>query len=186
MASTIVEGFSLSHAAILDGTTGAEATDGDIYGIRTGSIELSTDSYDNTGDDNVLSIWSWFDSATVSIQSGYIPFKTLALLDGTTVTSSGVGPADYYTKPLWAKSSLNAAPRPMLLRIPSRDHLGVARTLDIVLYKVFFSPFGFDGPNYKSGLLLNYSGRAVVSTVDEKGTTLADPSIGRLISRPAI
>ena len=32
MTNLIAEGFSLSHAAILDGSTGAEHVDGDIYG----------------------------------------------------------------------------------------------------------------------------------------------------------
>ena len=186
MANTVTEGFSLSHAGILNGTTGAEEADGDIYGIRTGSVELSTDSYDNTGDDRVLSIWSWFDSATVTIQAGFTPLKTLALLSGSTLTSSGSAPNDYYTLPLWNVSSLNTPPRPMVLRVPARDSNGVPRTLEIVLYKVQFSPFGFDGPSYKSGLLLNYTGRALVSTVDEKGIALSDPAIGRLVSRPAV
>ena len=186
MASTIVEGFSLSHAAILNGTTGAEEVDGDIYTINSGSLELQTDSFDNTGDDTVRSTWTWFDSATVTIQAGYIPFKTIALLSGTTVTSSGTAPNDYYTLPLWSAKSLVTAPRPMLLRIPSKDENGVPRTLDIVLFKVQFSPFSFDGPSYKAGLKLNYTGRALVSNFDEKGVALSDPAIGRLVSRPQI
>jgi hypothetical protein len=41
----------------------------------------------------------------------------------------------------------------------------------------------FDGPTFKDGLKLNYHGRAVVSSVDEKGTALVDPAIGRLVNR---
>jgi len=186
MATTIVEGFSLSHAAILDGTTGAEMTDGDIYGIRTGSLEVDTDSYDNTGDDSVLSSWFWFNYANVTVQSGYVPFKTIALLAGSTVTSSGAAPNDYYNLPLWNEKSLNQPVRPMLIRVPSKDSAGLVRTLDFVLYKVQFNPFSFDGPAYKDGLLLNYSGRALLSSTDEKGTALTERAIGRLISRPAV
>ncbi len=185
MATPIVEGFSLSHAAILDGTTGAEAVDGDIYGIRQGSLEVDSDSYDNTGDDAVLSSWFWFNFANVTIQSGYVPFKTIALLSGSTITSSGTGNADYYSIPLWNDASINTAPRPMLIRVPSKDKGGVLRDLDFVLYKVNFQPFGFDGPSYKDGLLLNYSGRAVMSDKDERGVTLSERAIGRIVSRPA-
>lgn len=185
MSTTIVEGFSLSHAAILDGTTGAEAIDGDIYGIRSGSIEVDTDSYDNTGDDFVLSTWYWFNYANVSVQAGYIPFKTIALLAGTTVSSSGATPGDYYSTPLFSEDSLNTATRPMLIRVPSKDSNGALRVLDFVLYKVQFQPITFDGPSYKDGLLLNYNGRALISDKDEKGTVLAKRAIGRLVSRPA-
>lgn len=185
MATPIVEGFSLSHAAILDGTTGAQALDGDIYGIRQGSVEVDSDSYDNTGDDAVLSTWFWFNFANVTVQAGYVPFKLLALIAGSTVTSSGAAPGDYYSVPLYNEGSLNTAPRPMLIRVPSKDKDGVLRALDFVLYKVNFQPFGFDGPSYKDGLLLNYSGRAVLSDHDERGNALSERAIGRLVSRPA-
>lgn len=193
MATPIVEGFSLSHAAILDGTTGAEAIDGDIYGIRSGSIELDTDSYDNTGDDAVLSTWYWFNKATLTVQSGYVPFKTIALLSGSKVTSSGSGNNDYYTLPLWEERQQNTTPRPVLIRVPSKDKDGVLRTLDFVLYKVQFQPISFDGPTYKDGLLLNYTGTALMSDKTETGAAVLDsqtglPSraIGRLLSRPQV
>ena len=191
MATPIVEGFSLSHAAILDGTTGADAVDGDIYGIRSGSIELDTDSYDNTGDDAVLSTWYWFNKATLTIQSGYVPFRTIALLTGSKATSSGTAPNDYYTLPLWEDRQQNTTPRPVLIRVPSKDQNGVIRTLDFILYKVQFQPISFDGPTYKDGLLLNYTGTALMSSTDEKGqpvldsqTGLATRAIGRLVSKP--
>jgi len=191
VATPIVEGFSLSHAAILDGTTGADAVDGDIYGIRSGSIELDTDSYDNTGDDAVLSTWYWFNKATLTIQSGYVPFRTIALLTGSKATSSGTAPNDYYTLPLWEDRQQNTSPKPVLIRVPSKDQNGVLRTLDFILYKVQFQPISFDGPTYKDGLLLNYTGTALMSSTDEKGapvldsqTGLATRAIGRLVSKP--
>lgn len=182
MAGSIFEGFSVSHAAILDGTTGAEAAD--IFGIREGSVEVDTDSYDNTGDDTILSTWSWFNFATVSISSGYIPFEVLALMTGATITSSGAGEATKYEMPLWNEKSLNVAPRPVLIRVPSKDADGQPRNLDFVLYKVQFAPISFDGPSYKDGLLLNYSGKALMSDKDEKGAALpgSERAIGRLVN----
>jgi hypothetical protein len=186
VTSTTVEGFSLTHAAILDGSTGAEEVDGDVYGVRSGTIAIDTGNYDNTGDDAVLSSWFWFNYATVTVQSGYLPFDTIALLSGAAITSSGSGANDYYSLPLYEATSLNQPPRPMLIRVPAKDKNGIIRTLDFVLYRVQFGPFSFDGPSYKSGLLLNYTGRAVMSGVDEKGTALTTRAIGRVINRPAV
>lgn len=186
MATRTVEGFSLSHAAILDGSTGAEEVNGDIYGIREGSLEPDTDSFDNQGDDAILSSWFWFNFATVTVTAGFIPFDLLALLSGGTVVSSGAAPNDYYNIPLWNEDSLNQPTRPMLIRVPSKDSAGAVRTLDIVLYKVQFEPFSFDGPSYKDGMALSYSGKALLSNDDEKGDPLSERAIGRLISRPAV
>lgn len=186
MTSKIVEGFSLTRAAILNGTTGAEEVDGTIYGVRSGTVAADTGSYDNTGDDFVMSSWFWINFATITVQAGYVPFETIALLSGSTVTTSGSTPNDYYSLPLWPEDSVNQPPRPMLIRVPAKDKEGITRTLDFVFYRVQFGPFSFDGPSYKSGLLLNYTGRAVLSTTDEKGTTLAKKAIGRLLNRPAI
>lgn len=180
--SSTVEGFSISHAAILDGTTGAE--DADIYGIREGSIEVDTDNFDNTGDDSVLSTWYWFNYAMVSVTAGYIPFELIALLTGATITSSGAGADTYYSLPLYEETSLNQPTRPMLIRVPSKDKDGNIRDLDFVLYKVQFEPMSFDGPSYKDGLTTNYGGKALISDKDEAGTPLAKRAIGRMISRP--
>lgn len=180
MAGTNFEGFSVSHAAILNGATGAETAD--IYGIREGSIELDTDSYDNTGDDAVLSTWNWFNFATVSISSGYVPFATIALLTGVAFTSSGTGQATQYEMPLWSEKSLNAPAFPVLIRVPSKDSDGFARNMDFVLYKVQFEPISFDGPSYKDGLVLNYSGRALMADKNEKGSALTDRAVGRLVN----
>ena len=182
MAGPIVEGFSLSHAAILDGTSGAETFD--IYGVRQASLEVDTDNYDNTGDDAVLSSWSWVNFATVTVQSGYIPFDMVAALANTTITSTGTGAAMSASMALWGQNGTNVAPRPMLVRIPSRGSGGETRTLDLVLYKVQFAPITFDGPQYRDGLVVSYSGKAVMSSVDETGTALTEKAIGRIITRP--
>lgn len=192
MASKTVEAFSISHAAILDGSTGLEeAVGGDIYGIRSGSMELDSDSYDNTGDDSILSTWYWANKVNVTVQGGYIPFETLSLISGSVVTSSGSGVNESFSLPLWEENSMNTAPRPMLIRCPSKTKEGEVRLLDFILYKVQFQPFSFDGPSYKEGLLLNYNGSALFSDRDEKGQPVLDSrtgqhtkSVGRLLSRP--
>src|SRR4051812_42173391 len=188
MAGTNFEGFSVSHAAILNGSTGIEEEFGDIYGIRSGTIAADTGNYDNTGDDFVLSSWFWINFATVTVEAGYVPFKTIALLSGSTLTSSGAAPADYYNLPLWEENSLNQPARPMLIRLPAKDKDSVVRIIDYVLYKVIFGPINFTGPAYKSGLLLNYTGRAVLSDKDETGAALptGHKAIGRMVSRPGV
>lgn len=185
MAGSIFEGFSVSHAAILNGTTGAEEVNGDIYGVRTGTIAADTGNYDNTGDDTVLSSWFWINFATLTVEAGYVPFETIAMLQGGSVTSSGTGSSIHYSTPLWPVGSLNTPPRPVLIRVPSKDSDGVVRNLEIVLYKVQFGPINFTGPSYKSGLLLNYTGRALLSSKDEAGNTLTEQAIGRLVNKPA-
>lgn len=188
MSVNTVEGFSISHAAVLNGTTGAELHD--IYGVREGSLEIDMDTFDNTGDDVVLSTWYWFNYATLTVTSGYIPFDLVATLTGAHQTSSGAAPADYYYLPLWNKGSLNQPTRPVLLRIPAKDTAGVVRILDIVLFKVQFQPLSFDGPSYKDGLAVSYSGKALISSTNEVGASVvdgngdSDPSIGRLVNRP--
>ena len=182
MPAPIVEAFSLSHVGILDGTTGAQVSD--LYGVRQATLEVDTDNYDNTGDNAVLSTWQWFNFATLSVQSGYIGFDTYALLSGNTLTSSGSGATQSVSAPLWNESSLNSASRPVLVRMPSKDSAGDVRTLDIILYKCQFGPISLDGPQYKEGLVVSYSAKAVMSDVDEKGVKLADRAVGRLISLP--
>ena len=187
----IFEGFSISHAAILSGSAPvapdlfSEEADGDIYGVREGSLQADTDSYDNLGDDSVLSSWFWFNFATVSITAGYISFPLVALLSGSTISSSGAGDAIQYDLPLWEETSLNQPARPMLVRVPSKDSNSNTRVMDIVLYKVQFEPLNFDGPTYKDGLVINYSGKALMSQTDEAGTTLAVRAIGRLVNTQA-
>lgn len=182
MTAPIVEGFSVSHAAILNGTSGAELAD--IYGVRSGSLDLDTSSFDNSGDDAVLSTWTWFNYANLTIDSGYVPFELISTLTGAAITSSGTAPDDYWSMDLWNEDALNTIARPVLIRVPSKDNTGAVRALDFVLYKVQFDPIKFTGPQYKDGLVLNYSGKALLSDKDEKGGALAKKSIGRLVSRP--
>jgi len=184
MANTTFEGFSLSHAAILDGETAAETAD--IYGIREGSLEVDTDSYDNTGDDAVLSSWSWINFANLSVTSGFVSLELLSLLQGTPIVSSGVAPAETFSAPLWNEKSTNQPFRPVLIRVPSKDSDGVPRRFDIILYKVQFGPISFDGPTYRDGMAVSYTGKALMSDKDELGAALTERAIGRLISAPPL
>jgi len=182
----IYEGFSLSHAAILDTTTGLDHVDGDIYGVEEASLDPDTDSYENHGDDAVLSTWDWLNFAKVTVKAGYIPFKLVQLLSGESITSSGASPNEYWSVNLWTDRSMNVQPRPMLIRIPSKDSAGLVRVHDFVLYKVQFSPIKFDGPTFKDGLKVNYEGKALLSTTDEKGAVLSGgfKAVGRMINHP--
>jgi len=179
---TSFEGFSLSHAAILNGATGAESQT--IYGVRNGTISTDQGNFENTGDDVVLSEHFWINFANVTIEEGFVPFSTIALITGTTVTSSGAAGSDYYALPLWTLNSMNQPTQPMAIRVPAKDSLGQVRTLDFVLYKVQFQPFNFTGPSYKTGLSCSIAGRALFSTTNEVGTAAGSTQIGRLVAWP--
>mgnify|MGYP001550950155 FL=1 len=188
--SAIIEAFSLSHAQVLDGSTPfetatlASADEYDIYGVNDGSLDPDVGEYANEGDDVELSYWPWLNHAQVNVKAGFLSFPLLATLTGRPVSSSsGANGLSYFTD-LWHEDSMNVAPKPMLLRMPSKDHLGVVRTLVIGLYRVTFKPIMFDGPSYKNGLKVSYGGRANYSTVDESGSPFTDGKkrVGRLIS----
>lgn len=89
MAGEIYEGFSVSHAQVLDGATPfltaiqAAATEAqDVYGVNDGSVDVDDDSFDNEGDDSVLSVWAWINGADVAIQGGYLSFPLLSTISG--------------------------------------------------------------------------------------------------------
>jgi hypothetical protein len=190
------EGFSLSHAAVLDASgtgspvpvgagTGAESQT--LYGVRNGTLATDSGNFENTGDDFVLSEWFWFNFANLTIESGFMSFSTLAQVTGQTISSSGTSPNDYYGLPLWVWSSLNQITRPVALRVPARDSQGAVRTQDFILYRVQFMPFNFTGPSYKNGLTVSLAGRALMSLYDEQGNTLPASyprSLGRIINSP--
>lgn len=185
MTTRTIEGFSISHAAILDGSIRGELAGpdlGDIYGVRDGALSTDEGQFDNTGDDAVLSSWFWFNHVNVTVKAGYISFDTYANMSGEAVTSSGAGANEILSVPLWTQESLNTPQKPMLVRVPAKDSDGATRELDFVLFKVQFAPIKFEGPSYKAGLVVDYSGRAVLSSKDELGNTLPRRAIGRLIS----
>ena len=136
----------------------------------------------NRGPDSDYDLFLILRKVNVTVQGGYVPFQTMALISGSTLTSSGSGATQTFSLPLWELGTMNTQARPMLVRVPSKDKDQSIRVLDFILYKVQFQPFSFDGPSYKDGLLLNYSGKALMSNKDEKGTVLADRAIGRLVN----
>ena len=191
MPTPVIEAFSLSHAQILDGTTQrfdtatlASADAQDFYGVENGSLDPDMGEFANVGDDVETSYWSWLNHATVQIKSGYIPLSLLAALTGLTVSSSGAGATQVFGVDLYHESGVNLAPKPVILKMPSKDHLGAVRTLTIGLYKCVFQPINLDGPAYKEGLKCNWRARALYSPTDEVGTAFADGKkrVGKLIS----
>lgn len=189
--SAIFEGFSISHAQIMDGTStfietafAAYDADLDIYGVADGSLEPDTDSYDNEGDNVVLSTWEWLNKATIALQAGYISLPVLASITGRAVTTTGTGASTAHAMDIWHEDDFAGSARPMILKCPSRDSLGNARDLVIGLYKVSFGAMTFDGPAFKDGLKANYNGTANFSLYDETGAAFADgkQKVARLIS----
>lgn len=195
MPTSIVEAFSLTHVAVLDGATGLDSLldEGDLYGVNSASLELDSDSFDNTGDDVILSTWNWANRVNLAVQGGFLSLKNIARLSGSTTKSSGAGAGQTFSLQLWEQNRMNPAPVPVLVRMPSRDSDGTPRTLDIILYKVQFGPISFDGPAYKDGLKVNYAGQALFSDYDEAGNPVLDSTsgtptkaIGRLLSRDVV
>lgn len=187
--SRIVEAFSVSHAQVLNGTeTFANAAfheNTDVYGVDQASLEPNMGEFDNQGDDVVLSTWDWLNYATVEVRAGYLSFPLIANMTGESVVATGSGNETRYELELWSEASFNVPPKPMLVRMPSKDKDGVVRLLDIGLYKVQFRPITFDGPVYKDGLKVNYVGKALLSDTDEVGDPFASGGrrVGKLISR---
>lgn len=186
----IIEAFSISHAAILTGTldigsAGAEETYGDIPGVDTGTVTTTVGTYKNTGDDVVKSVWKYIEDAELSIRGGYISFDLMNLLTGAAISSSGSGDNLRWDLPFWEKKWNNLAPKPVLIKCPSKDSNGVVRDFYIVLYKVYFGDFSIEGIGYKDGIKISYNGTAVMSSVNEAGVTLARESIGRFVSMKA-
>jgi hypothetical protein len=186
MADSRTEAFSISNAAILNGSTGVEETWGDVYGVDQASLDPDTDQFDSVGDDQVMSSWAWLNFATINVRAGYVSFDLIAGLTSDTVSSSGAGAGatQLFSIPLWSKKSFNVSPRPMVIRMPAKDAAGAVRTFDIVLFKCAFQPITFDGPAYKDGLKISYTARSLMSDKDETGATIAaGPAVGRMIAK---
>jgi hypothetical protein len=289
----IVEGFSLTHAMIMNGTDSwsdalykAYDENFDIYGVSDSSLSPNTDSFDNEGDDAVLSRWQWLNYAEMTITSGYLSFPLLRTITSkdfdvsgvtaevqtvtitgsptggtytltyqgqttgpiaynataaavktalaalsnldagdistaggphpgtpitvsfelgdvpqmtgtgsftggstptiavTTTTPGGSGSGIIYAADLWHEDDFNVSDHPVVLQMPSKDNRGAARMLTVGLYRVNFGAMTFDGPRYKDGLKVNWTGTALKSAFDEKGIAFADGKkrVGRLLS----
>lgn len=179
----ILEGFSITHAAILDGDTGAEELNGDIYGVENANITPDLGTFDNVGDDTVRSTWDWFNKATIAIQAGYLPFDLVGLIYGSTVSSSGSGAGIRYDLPLWEQRGSNIITRPLWIRCEAKDNNDNARYWEFVFFKAKFKPISFNGPAYKDGLKINYSATVLMSSVNERGEVLAYDAVGRIMSK---
>lgn len=182
MATKNIEGFSITHAAILDGATGLEEATGDIYGVREATITPDKGEYDNTGDNKIMSTWKWFNKATISIVSGYVPYDMIALISGATISSSGSGDSQRFDLPLWELQGDNQIARPLLIKMEAKDSAGVLRYLQFIFYKCSFDPISFDGPRFRDGMAVSYDATALMSTTDEAGDTLAYEAVGRLMA----
>lgn len=177
MPNPNVTAFSLSHAAILDGSTAAELAD--LFGVNEGSLELESDSYERTGDDKILSTTRWITKGTLSLKSNYIPLDLMAVLYGTPVVSGAEG----LTMQLWTEKAMNIAPRPVVVQAPGETDAGVPITMKFVLYKVKFGQITFDQfLSYKEGLAISLEGDALLSDKDELGVAFTD-ALGARIAK---
>lgn len=184
-----IEVFSISHAAILAGNedaqaVGAEETYGDFYGVDSGSISANIGNYKNTGDDRIISVWRYIEDVDVSIKGGFLPFDLINLVFGATISSSGSGDNLRWDVPFLEEKWNNIAPRPVLVRCPSKDSDGNIRDFDMVLYEVHFGPIQLEGLAYKEGVKISWNGTAVISSTDEAGNTLSRKAVGRFMSVP--
>jgi hypothetical protein len=197
--SKIFEGFSISHAQILDGTTDFVAAafaaydeDFDIYGVSDASLDPDTDSFDNAGDNVNLSTWNWLNKVDIALQAGYISLPLAAEITGRPVTTLGTLASSAYRFDIWHEDDYNVSSRPLLLKCPSKDNRGVARDLLIGIYSFGFGAMTFDGPSDKDGLKVNYNGTANYSLYDEVGTAFPDGkkrvaclvSVGKVVPAP--
>jgi len=192
MATQRIEAFSLTHAQIMDGEeTFLEAalntlTDDalDVYGVNSASISPNTDSFTNEGDDVGLSKWNWLVDAELEVQAGYLSFPLYAEITGRATETVGTAPDQSFEADLWHEDDMNLGSKPMILKMPSKDEDGLVRTFTVGLYKVAFAPITFEGPEYKSGLKVNYNGTALFSKKDEAGVAFPDGKnrVGRLLS----
>lgn len=181
--TAILEGFSLSHAQFLDGTetfaqalarTTATADGWDIYGVREATLDVDDDDWSNEGDNDVLSRWQWLNYVEVEVVSGYFGFKTYERLTGRPTVVTGSGAATAYRADLWHELDNNLPPCPILLRIPARDTKGGVCHFVIGVFRFQPGPLTFEGPEYKEGLAVSYTGSATKTAFDERGQPFAD------------
>lgn len=187
-----VEAFSLKYARITDRETSfldaiAETlidSSMEFYGVNESSVEPDADSYQNEGNDAILSVWNWLNGAAVTVQAGYISFPLMAKMTGRPVVSTLSGEKQTLQTDLWHEDSFNVPPFPMIIHMPAKDADGNPLGLYFGLYKVQFAPITFDGPAYKDGLKVNYAGTAMLSDRDETGMPFEDGKrrIGTLIT----
>jgi hypothetical protein len=176
-----VEGFSITHAGVL--LPGVDPSQGTLYGVRSAQIAPQWVTTVSQLDDQVVSVWNAPGSVQATIQAGFMPWDVLAALAGTTVSSSGAAPADYYSLPLFRQHVTGQLP--LILRASGKDAAGNQRAIQFLAYAAQFGPVTFDGPVYKNGLTASYTVTLLLSSADETGQALPDRAYGRVMSLPA-
>lgn len=178
MPNPNVSSFSLSHIGILDGATAATEL-ADFFGVNDASLEVDSDVYERTGDDQILSTNRWINKGTLSLRTNYIPLDAMALLYGTAAVSGAEG----ISMQLWTEKGMNIKPRPVVVVAPGEDQDGNPLTMKIVLYKVKFGQITFDQfMSYREGLAISIEGDALLSDKDELGVAFTD-SYGKRIGK---
>lgn len=171
--AVFLEGFSISHAAILDGeTTAEEAAKRDFYGVQSASVSANEESFEEVSNDIVIGSWNSISSINIEVSSG---FMSLSIFDRFSFEDKKPLSLD-----LWNPSAINPAHVPILFRIPSRNQNGVYFNFDIVLFNVKLKPYSLDSLSYKEGLKVSYKGQAFLSDVDEVGNVLPFRSFGSM------
>lgn len=87
-----VNGFSVTHAAILD-YGNAVTPETDLYGVRSASLTPDVGTLDITGDDVVLDTFDWMNHAALNVTGGYISFDAYSKIYGVPVTVGGTATA---------------------------------------------------------------------------------------------
>jgi hypothetical protein len=181
--------FTLSYRGELTAPLPYTATNTAIQTALTGLSTLGSGNVTVSGGPaNTTASVITFGGTLAATAVDLIVVDKTGLTGGTTAaitrTTTGSPASLNYGIDLWHQDSMNVAPKPMILVLPSKDSNGLTRKLVIGLYKVQFSPIGFDGPADKDGLKVNYDGTALMSASDELGVAFADGKsrIGRLLS----
>lgn len=179
-----LEGFSISHVAIIDPYDPTpEMRDGDLYGVRSASIEANVDSVDEFSNDVAIGMWNSVSTLDISVTSGYVSLDFLARLNGSSPPTGGLVPETVEQRHEYLPvRSLNHQFVSMLFRVPAKDKNGYPMYLDFVLYRVKLAPVSFGEMSYKEGLEVSYSGKAFLSRVDETGQDLDRPAFGYLLA----
>jgi hypothetical protein len=176
----LAEGFSITHAGVL--LPGLTQQQGKLYAVRSAQISPQWVTTVTQMDDQVVNVWNAPGSVQVTIQGGFMPWGVLADIMGTSVTSSGLTPLDYYALPLFQQKV--SAQLPLVIRASARDAAGNQRQIQFVAYAAQFGSIAFDGPVYKNGLTVSYTVTLLLSSQDETGQVLPDRAYGRVMSMP--
>lgn len=171
----VVETFSVSRAVVLDGAIDQDHLLGDVFGVRSATLDLDSTVFENLVDGVVVSTWSIFKKATLRVTAGFLPLRILSAINGSSVVET----KDTTSAPLWEQRQQFTPTVSMLVTVPSRDQDGEIRPLHFVLYQVQFEPISMTGLSYKAGGQVEYVATAMMSSVTETGDPVTDSQTGR-------